>query len=99
MTKTFFAAIAAAFLAATAAEGQGLQIENGRATPSVIVGADGVVWPVIPSPCYGGPCPVILAPPIEAPRAPRDDNSYVTCSIARYCLKRNGEWTPPPPRR
>ena len=36
---------------------------NGRATPSVIIGADGRVWPVVPGPQFAGPSPPILAPP------------------------------------
>jgi hypothetical protein len=89
MTKVFLAAIV--LLAATAAGGQGLYMANGRATPSVIVGADGRAWPVIPTPCHGEPCPVVLAPPLA-----RGNNGYLTCSFARYCLRQDGGgWTPP----
>jgi hypothetical protein len=53
------------FLASvTAADAQGLYMLNGRATPSVIVGGAGEVYPVIPNLCHGGPCPVLLAPPL-----------------------------------
>jgi hypothetical protein len=27
---------------------------------------------------------------------PRPPSGYLTCSIAQYCMKQNGEWTPPP---
>ena len=88
--KTILAALAVVALASTA-DAQGIYMANGRATPSVIVGADGKVWPVIPTPCQGEPCPVVLAPP----RA-RGNNGYLTCSIARYCLRQDGGgWVPP----
>jgi hypothetical protein len=67
--KTILTALA--FVASvTAADAQGLYMLNGRATPSVIVGGAGEVYPVIPTPfCYGGPCPVFLAPPVPWLRA------------------------------
>jgi hypothetical protein len=37
---------------------------DGRVHPQVIVGSGGEIFPVIPAPCYGGPCPVLLAPPL-----------------------------------
>ena len=46
------------------AHAQGIYMLNGRATPSVIVGPDGGIWPVVPNPCYGGPCPVITPAPL-----------------------------------
>lgn len=88
--KTILAALAVVALASTA-DAQGIYMANGRATPSVIVGADGKVWPVIPTPCQGEPCPVVLAPPLA-----RGNNGYLTCSIARYCLRQDGGgWVPP----
>jgi hypothetical protein len=63
LTTTIIAALAL-LASATAADAQGLYMLNGRATPSVIVGGGGDVYPVIPNPCHGGPCPVFLAPPL-----------------------------------
>ena len=63
-------AIAAALTllaSASCADAQGLYMLNGRATPSVIIGADGRAWPVVPGPQYAGPSPLILAPPHPAP--------------------------------
>jgi hypothetical protein len=40
-------------------------MRNGRATPSVIVGGGGEVYPVIPGPQFTGPSPVLLAPPLS----------------------------------
>jgi hypothetical protein len=59
------------FMMIRPASAQGIYMLNGRATPQVIVGAEGSVWPVIPNPCYGGPCPVILAKPLPWRAPPR----------------------------
>jgi hypothetical protein len=59
--KTLYTALAL-FVSATAADGQGIYMLNGRATPQVIVRGGGEVYPVIPNLCHGGPCPVLLAP-------------------------------------
>jgi hypothetical protein len=66
--KTLYTALAL-FVSATAADGQGIYMLNGRATPQVIVGGSGEVYPVIPNLCHGGPCPVLLAPPLPFSRA------------------------------
>jgi hypothetical protein len=47
-----------------------LYMQNGRATPTEIVGADGSVWPVIPGPHFAGPSPMVLAPPLGPWSAP-----------------------------
>jgi hypothetical protein len=56
----------ASIIFARSASAQGIYMgRDGRAHPSVIVGADGGIFPVVPTFCYGGaPCPVILAPPL-----------------------------------
>ena len=61
------AAALALLASASYADAQGLYLLNGRATPSVIIGADGRAWPVVPGPQYAGPSPLILAPPHPAP--------------------------------
>jgi hypothetical protein len=48
----------------TSANAQGIYMLNGRATPSVIVGNGGAVFPVIPGPQFAGPSPLIIAPPL-----------------------------------
>jgi hypothetical protein len=47
-----------------------LYMQNGRATPTEIVGPDGSVWPVIPGPHFAGPSPMVLAPPLGPWAAP-----------------------------
>ena len=44
---------------------------------------------------HATPSPLPTPPP-ESARV-RDGHGYITCSITKYCLKPNGEWTPPPP--
>ena len=61
------AAALALLASASCADAQGLYLLNGRATPSVIIGADGRAWPLVPGPQYAGPSPLILAPPHPAP--------------------------------
>jgi hypothetical protein len=61
------AAVLALLASASCADAQRLYMLNGRATPSVIMGADGRAWPVVPGPQYAGPSPLILAPPHPAP--------------------------------
>jgi hypothetical protein len=63
--KTFFTA-ALVLASAVSADAQGIYMLNGRATPSVIVGSGGEVYPVVPGPHYDGPSPVLLAPPVGA---------------------------------
>jgi hypothetical protein len=47
------------------ARAQGIYMgRDGRVHAQVIVGTDGGIFPVVPTPCYSGPCPVILAPPL-----------------------------------
>jgi hypothetical protein len=53
----------------TAADAQGIYMLNGRATPSVIVGGAGEIYPVIPGPQFAGPSPMLLAPPLPFSRA------------------------------
>jgi hypothetical protein len=75
MIRLAHAAVAALLIAATvvtlsvicarSADAQGIYMgRDGRAHAQIIVGPDGGIFPVIPSPCYGGPCPVLLAPPL-----------------------------------
>jgi hypothetical protein len=67
--KTLLTAVAL-LASVTAADAQAIYMLNGRATPSVIGGGGGEVYPVIPTPfCHGGPCPVFLAPPLPWLRA------------------------------
>jgi len=68
--KALVAAIAL-LASVIAADAQGLYMLNGRATPSVIVGADGGIFPVIPGPQFAGPSPVILARPFPWRAPPR----------------------------
>jgi len=51
---------------------------DGRAHAQVIVGADGGVFPVIPTYCQQGwgPCPVVLAPPLPWRYAPPPPLAY-----------------------
>jgi hypothetical protein len=52
---------------ARSASAQGIYMgRDGRVHPSVIVGSDGGIFPVVPTFCTPGfgPCPVILAPPL-----------------------------------
>jgi hypothetical protein len=65
---TIIAALAL-LASATAADSQGLYMQNGRATPSVIVGGGGEIYPVIPGPQFAGPSPMLLAPPLPFFRA------------------------------
>ena len=51
------AAALALLASASCADAQGLYMLNGRATPSVIIGADGRAWPVVPGPQYAGAPP------------------------------------------
>ena len=47
------------------ARAQGIYMgRDGRVHAQVIIGADGGIFPVVPTPCYVSPCPVILAPPL-----------------------------------
>jgi hypothetical protein len=48
----------------TVADAQGIYMLNGRATPSVIVGGAGEIYPVIPGPQFAGPSPMLLTPPL-----------------------------------
>jgi hypothetical protein len=51
-------------LIAQGAKAQGIYMgRDGRVHAQVIVDADGSAFPVVPTPCYGGPCPAVLAPP------------------------------------
>ena len=63
------AAALALLASASCADAQGLYMLNGRATPSVIIGADGRAWPW-PAPPYGPPidgyAPPAYAPPVAA---------------------------------
>jgi hypothetical protein len=53
MTKPSYLLPVAALLAgATPVAAQGIYMLNGRATPSVIVGADGAIFPVVPGPRF-----------------------------------------------
>ena len=64
---------------ARAANAQGIYMgRDGRAHPSIIVGADGGVFPVVPTFCPSGygPCPVILAPPILPPSYAPTEPTY-----------------------
>ena len=65
--KAIILAALAVLASAQIADAQGLYMLNGRATPSVIIGAGGRAWPVVPGPQYAGPSPLILAPPHPAP--------------------------------
>jgi hypothetical protein len=65
--KTLYTALALLALATT--DAQGIYMLNGRATPSVIVGGGGEIYPVIPGPQFAGPSPVLLAPPVPWLRA------------------------------
>jgi|SRR5215469_6212920 len=61
------AALLIVIVLTVSAYAQGIYIgRDGRAHPQVIVGADGGIFPVAPTFCYGGfgPCPVILEPPL-----------------------------------
>jgi len=50
---------------AEAQQGPGPYIgRDGRAHPQVIVSASGAIFPVIPVPCYGSICPLVLAAPL-----------------------------------
>jgi hypothetical protein len=87
-------------LYAHAARAQGIYMLNGRATPSVIVGADGGVFPVVPNAfCYpgAGPCPVLLAPPIG--RTYVGPPGYSPPPPTEYLVNRDAPraYTPPPP--
>src|SRR6516165_4490290 len=64
---------------ARSASAQGIYMgRDGRAHPSIIVGADGGVFPVVPTFCPSGygPCPVILAPPILPPSYAPTEPTY-----------------------
>ena len=61
--RSILAALAV-LASAQLADAQGIYMLNGRATPSVIIGADGAVFPVVPGLQLAGPSPLILAPPL-----------------------------------
>jgi hypothetical protein len=90
MLEALCAVVFLLFMSIQPSPAQGIYMLNGRATPSVIVGADGGIFPVIPNPCHGGPCPVILAPPLPWRAPPR---FYVPPPYAQ----RNVYGPPPPP--
>jgi hypothetical protein len=74
LVKTAIVVVAAAalvFFIVAKASAQGLYMLNGRATPSVVVGADGAIFPVAPGPMFAGPSPVVLAPPLPWRAPPR----------------------------
>jgi hypothetical protein len=66
---TIIIAALALLASVTAADAQGIYMLNGRATPSVIVGGAGEIYPVIPGPQFAGPSPMLLAPPLSFSRA------------------------------
>jgi len=65
--KTLYTALVL-LASVTAVDAQGIYMRNGRATPSVIVGGGGEVYPVLPGPQFAGPSPLRLAPPFSRAR-------------------------------
>lgn len=98
MTKLF---TALALLASTvAADAQGIYMNNGRATPQVIMDPFGRPWPVIPGPQYDGPSPITLAPPLSAlppPPPPPPVNLYAPAAPPPPPAPPPPMMAPPPP--
>jgi hypothetical protein len=57
-----------------------------------------IIATALPSLALAEPLLPVPEPPAQAgsPPATSGGNVYVTCSIARYCLGKDGRWTPQP---
>jgi hypothetical protein len=53
-----------------------------------------IVATALPSLALAEPLLPVPEPPVQAGPPPATPGGYVTCSIARYCLRHDGKWTP-----
>jgi hypothetical protein len=84
----------------SSAKAQGIFMgDDGRVHAQAIIGSGGEIFPVLRTPCYAGPCPVLLGPPLPW-RHPRFAPSAAPLPLPPppfYPPASRPAYTPPPP--